>query len=72
MKQQNIVHFVLLSLQLHEASTMDGLKNFQILCKHALCEHSHIALCSVAQLRGSGPPLAALLWGRHHGLCCKL
>jgi len=22
--------------------------------------------------RGGGPPLAALLWGRHFGLCCGL
>jgi len=21
---------------------------------------------------GDGPPLAALLWGRHYGLCCRL
>jgi len=23
-------------------------------------------------LRGGGPPLAALLWGRHYGLCCRI
>jgi len=22
--------------------------------------------------KGGGPPQAALLWGRHYGLCCKL
>ena len=22
--------------------------------------------------KGGGPPLAALLWGRHYGLCCGL
>jgi len=29
--------------------------------------HAEIA-CAVAYLRGGGPPLAALLWGRHYGL----
>jgi len=26
----------------------------------------------VAKGGGGGPPLAALLWGRHYGLCCRL